>query len=152
MLAQAQRKRDVAVAVEYQRVGDDNSLGVTTEIPVFLYNNQKAAIVQAAAQQRVAEAQLRQAETQAVTDVEKAYQAYLTARQASVIYGRDGLREAERVREIVSFSYGRGEASLFELLDAQRVASQAAVAANQARAAYQLALWQLEQAIGGSLR
>ena len=101
---------------------------------------------------RIAEAQLRQVETQVLTDVEKAYQSYLTAQRALTIYSRDGMHEAARVRQIVSLSYRRGEASLFELLDAQRTASQAAVAANQARANYQLALWQIEQAIGGSLR
>jgi cobalt-zinc-cadmium efflux system outer membrane protein len=151
-LAEAQRKRDVAVGIEYQRVGDDHTVGVTTEIPLFVYNNQKAAIAQAVAQKRIAEAQLRQVETQVLTDVEKAYQSYLTAQRALSIYSRDGMQEAARVRQIVSLSYRRGEASLFELLDAQRTASQAAVAANQARANYQLALWQIEQAIGGSLR
>lgn len=150
-LAEAQLKRDVAIGFEYQHVGDDHSLGVTADIPLFVYNNQKAGIAQATAQKRVAEAQLRQAQTQAVTDVEKAYQAYLTAQQASSIYSRDGMQEASRVRDVIGYAYQRGEASLFELLDAQRTASQAAVAANQAHASYQLALWQIEEAIGGSL-
>jgi len=151
-LAEAQRKRDLAVGVEYQRVGSDHSLGITTDVPLFAYNNQKAAIAQSVAQRHVAEAQVRQIETQVLTDVDKAYVAWQTARQAMDIYGREGVQEATRVRDVISYSYRRGEASLFELLDAQRTASQAALAANQARGAYQLALWQLEQAIGGSLR
>jgi cobalt-zinc-cadmium efflux system outer membrane protein len=150
-LAEAQRKRDLAVGLEYQRVGDDHALGVIAEVPIFAYNNQKAGISQAIAQQHVVEAQLRQVETQVITDVEKAYQSYLTAQQSLTIYGRDGLQEATRVRQIINASFQRGEASLFELLDAQRTYSQAGVAANQARANYQLALWQLEQATGGPL-
>jgi cobalt-zinc-cadmium efflux system outer membrane protein len=151
-LAEAQRKRDVTVGLEYQRSGEDHVAGVTADIPLFVYNNQKAAIAQAVAQKRVAESQLRLAETQALTDLDKAYQAYLTARQALAVYGRDGMAEAARVRDVISYSYRRGEASLFELLDAQRTASQAAVASNQTRFNYQMSLWQIEQAIGGSLR
>jgi outer membrane protein, heavy metal efflux system len=150
-LARAQRTRDIAVGAEYQRVGDDHSVGMIAEFPLFVYNNQKAAIAHAAAQQRAAEAQLRQAETQAITDVEKAYQAYLAAQRSLAIYSGEGLATTEKMRSVMEFSYQRGEASLFELLDAQRTASQAGVAANQARAAYALATWQLEQAIGRPL-
>lgn len=150
-LARAQRTRDVAVGVEYQRVGDDHSVGMIAEFPLFVYNNQKAAIAQAVAQQHAAETQLRQTETQAITDVEKAYQAWLAAQRSLTIYSEDGLATAEKVRKVMEFSYQRGEASLFELLDAQRTASQAAVAANQAHAAYATSIWQLEQAIGSPL-
>lgn len=150
-LAQALRTRDISVGVEYQRVGQDHSVGAVAEFPLFVYNDQKAAASQAGAQQRAAEALLRQVETQALTDVEKAYQAYLAARRALSIYGDEGLATTEKVRNVLEFSYQKGEASLFELLDAQRTASQSAVAANQARAAYALAIWQLEQAIGRQL-
>jgi outer membrane protein, heavy metal efflux system len=150
-LARALRTRDIAVGAEYQRVGSDHSVGVITEFPLFVYNNQKGAIAQASAAQRFAEAQLRQVETQALTDVEKAYQAYLAARRSLSIYGEEGLATTEKMRSVVEFSYQKGEASLFELLDAQRTASQSRVAANQARAAHALAIWQLEQAIGQPL-
>ncbi len=150
-LALAQRTRDISIGAEYQRVGQDHSVGVIAEFPLFVYNDQKAAATQAAAQQRAAEAQLRQAETQALTDVEKAWQAYQAAQRALAIYGDEGLATTEKVRSVLEFSYQKGEASLFELLDAQRTASQSAVAANQARAAYALAIWQLEQAIGSPL-
>lgn len=150
-LAVAQKTRDISLGVEYQRVGQDHSAGVVAEFPLFVYNDQKAAATQAVAQQRAAEAQLRQAETQVLTDVEKAYQAYLAAQKALTIYSEDGLATTEKVRSILEFSYQKGEASLFELLDAQRTAGQSAVAANQAKAAYALAIWQLEQAIGRQL-
>src|SRR5262249_52581984 len=80
-LARSQRTRDVDVAYEYQRVGNDYSAGVVVQFPLFVYNNQRAAIKQAEAQRSAAEAALKQAELQAITDVEKAYQAFLTARQ-----------------------------------------------------------------------
>lgn len=150
-LAEAQRKRDVSVGVEYQRVGNDSALGVIAQVPLFVYNNQKAGIAQATAQQHVVETQLRQAEAQAVTDVEKAWQAYLAARNTTALYSSENLEQVEKLREAIAYSYQRGEASLFELLDAERTARQATVAYNQARAAYQLALWQLEAAAGQPL-
>jgi outer membrane protein, heavy metal efflux system len=41
-LAQAQRRRDLSVGVEYQRVGSDDPVGIVAQVPLFLYYNQKA--------------------------------------------------------------------------------------------------------------
>jgi len=152
LLAQAQRKRDIQVGPEVQRVGDDYTAGVTMQIPLFIYNNQSAAITQAEAQRRAAETLLRQAELQAVTDVEKAYQAYQSARRMLDLYNSQNLASVEKLRNIAGFSFKEGAVSLFELLDAQRTYNQAITAYNQARADYQMSLWQLEQAIGRPLR
>ena len=152
LLARAQRTRDVDVAYEYQRVGDDSSAGVVVQIPLFVYNNYQAAITQANAQRRAAEALLHQAELQAVTDVEKAYQAYQSSRRLLDLYNSQNLAQVEKLRNISSYSYKEGAVSLFELLDAQRTYNQALTAYNQARTDYQISLWQLEQAIGRTLR
>jgi outer membrane protein, heavy metal efflux system len=147
-LALAQRTRDVVVGAEYQRVGNDQAVGMTMQIPLFTYNNQGAVATQAAALERAAEAQLRQAERQALTDIEKAYQTYLAASRALSLYSDTNLKQVEDVRSITAYTYERGAVSLFELLDAERMARQTLVAYNQARAAYQLALFQLEEALG----
>ena len=152
LLAQAQRARDVDIAYEYQRVGDDHSAGVVVQIPLLVYNNYQAAITQANAQRRAAESLLRQAELQAVTDVEKAYQAYQSARRVLELYNSQNLTQVERLRNISTYSYKEGAVSLFELLDAQRTCNQALAAYNQARSDYQMSLWQLEQATGRPLR
>ena len=151
-LARAQRSRDVDVAYEYQRVGDDSTAGVVVQIPLFVYNNYQAAIAQANAQHRTAEALLRQAQLQAVTDVEKAYQAYESSRRLLDLYNSQNLNQIEKLRNISSYSYKEGAVSLFELLDAQRTYNQALTAYNQARTDYQISLWQIEQAIGRPLR
>ena len=150
-LAQAQRVRDVSVGVEYQHVGNDHSAGVVTQIPLFLYNNHITEIAQAEAQQKAAEAQLLQVERQARTDTAKAYESYLAARRSMTLYSSDNLVQVEKLQTIADYSYRSGGTSLLELLDAQRVANQAAVAYNQARFNYQLSLWQIEQAIGRPL-
>ena len=151
-LAQAQRSHDINVATEYQRVGDDDTLGVVTQIPLFLYNNGKAGVEQASALRAAAEAQFHQAEIQVDTDVEKAYQAYLAARRSVALYSDENLRQVQKVRDIVDFSYRNGAATLLELLDAERTVRQAASSYNQARANYQSSLWQLEQAVGRDLQ
>ena len=151
-LAQAQRSRDINVATEYQRVGDDDTLGIVTQIPLFLYNNGKVGVQQAQATRAVAEAQLHQLEVQTDTDVEKAYQSYLAARRSVSLYSGENLKQVQKVRDIVDFSYQHGAATLLELLDAERTVRQATAAYNQARANYQLSIWQLDSAVGRDLQ
>ena len=147
-VADAQRTRDVAVGVEYQRVGNDQAVGATMQIPLFAYNNQRAGISQATALEQAAEAELRQAERQASTDVDKAYEAYLAAGRTLALYNGGNLKQVEDVRSIMTYSYRQSFVTLFELLDAERMERQTLVAYNQARAAYQLALYQVEEAVG----
>jgi cobalt-zinc-cadmium efflux system outer membrane protein len=151
-LAQAQRSHDINVATEYQRVGDDDTLGIVTQIPLFLYNNGKAGIEQAQALRAAAEAQLHQVEVQVDTDVEKAYQAYLASRRSVILYSDENLKQVRKVRDIIEFSYQHGAVTLLELLDAERTVRQAATSYNQARSSYQLSVWQLEQATGRDLQ
>lgn len=151
-LAHAQRSHDLNVATEYQRVGDDDTLGIVTQIPLFLYNNGKAGVEQAQALRTAAEAQFHQVEIQVDTDVEKAYQAYLAAKRSVALYSDQNLKQVQKVRDIVEFSYQHGAVTLLELLDAERTVRQAASSYNQARSSYQLSVWQLEQATGRDLQ
>ncbi len=150
-LARAQRSRDVAVTGEYQRVGEDHTFGALMQIPLFLNNNLKAGITQADAQRKSNEALVQQAERQATTDVDKAYQAYLAAKQTMSLYSSDNLYQVRHLQEVADFTYKQGGTSLFELLETQRSTQQTLIAYNQARAAYQIALWQLEEAVGGPI-
>lgn len=151
-LAQAQRSRDINVATEYQRVGDDDTLGIVTQIPLLLYNKGRAGVEQTLALRAAAEAQLHQTEVQVDTDVEKAYQAYLAAKRLVALYSSENLKQVQKVRDITEFSYQHGAATFLDLLDAERTVRQAATAFNQARGNYQTSLWQLEQAIGRDLQ
>ena len=152
LLAQATKRRDLDISYEYQRVGDDNTLGIVFQFPIFMYNNNQAAIAQADAQHNAAEAQLRAAEFQAITDVEKAFRNYEAARRVLELYNSENLSQVEKLRTISTFSFNEGAASLLELLDAQRTYNQSMVSYNQAMSDYQLSVWQLEQATGQQLR
>ena len=87
-----------------------------------------------------------------MTDVEKAYLAYQSARRILNIYSSSTIERAGRLKTIAAISYREGATSLLELLDAQRAYNQTISLYNQARADYQAALWQLEQAVGRPLR
>ncbi|MFN7922076.1 MAG: TolC family protein [Bryobacteraceae bacterium] len=149
-LAEAARKRDVTVAMEYQRVGTDSAVGAIVSVPIFVFNNQRDAIAQAAAQQRLASLQVRQTRALVEADVEKAYLAVAAARQTLDLYDAGAVERARRIRETVQYSYQRGEASLLDLLDAQRTANQTLSSYNQAKAIYENAYWLLVSSVGGS--
>ena len=151
-LAMAQRTRDVLVGAFYQHIGSDNTVGVNVSFPLHVYDRGYAAISQAAAQQESAISLARAAELQAVTDVEKAYLAYQSARRILDIYSSSTIERAGRLKTIAALSYNEGATGLLELLDAERGYNQTISSYNQARADYQSALWQLEQAIGRPLR
>jgi len=87
-----------------------------------------------------------------LTDVEKAYRAYESARRVMDLYNSENLAQVEKLRTISNISFKEGAASLFEVLDAQRTYNQSMVAYNQAKSDYQLSLWQLEQATARQLR
>jgi cobalt-zinc-cadmium efflux system outer membrane protein len=150
-LAYAQRHRDIDVALEYQRIGGDNTVGATVSFPLFLSHKFEGQINQGLAQVQQANVALDQAKLQAVTDVEKAYQAYQSSRQVLQVYTTEALTKAETSFRIAGVSYRQGATSLLELQDAQRTLNQTRVAANQAFFDYRISLFQLEQASGKSL-
>jgi cobalt-zinc-cadmium efflux system outer membrane protein len=150
-LAYAQRHRDVDVAVEYQRNGGDNTVGATVSFPLFLSHKFEGQITQGLAQVQQAQVAFDQAKLQAITEVEKAYQAYQASQQVRQVYTAEALAKAEASFRIAGVSYRQGATSLLELQDAQRTLNQTRVAANQASFDYRMSLYQLEQATGTSL-
>ena len=150
-LAEAQRKRDITVGVEFQRVGNDNSAGVIANLPLFLYNNQKAGIAQAAALERAANLSVRQTETQIRTDVEKATAYCAISRRNLEIFTQENLEQVRKLRDVARFSFTEGATSLLEFLDAQRTFNTTISAYQDAQADYQGCLWNLEQATGANL-
>ena len=150
-LARAQRHRDIDVALEYQRNGGDNTVGATVSFPLFLSHKFEGQINQGLAQVQQANVAFDQAKLQAITDVEKAYQAYQASRQILQVYTTEALAKAEESFRIAGVSYRQGATSLLELQDAQRTLNQTRVAANQAYFDYRLSLYQLAQATGKSL-
>lgn len=149
-LAEALRTRDVYASVQLQRTGSEYALGAGVSIPLFWFNNQRGFIAQAAAGEKLAGTQVRQAELQVVNDVERSWQAAQSARQAMNLFSTEALERSRGIRSIIAYSYQRGEADLLELLEAQRSANQILTGWNQARASFMNAVWQLQAAVGRS--
>ncbi len=145
-LAQALRTRDVDVAGEYQRNGEENTVGLVVSIPVFLHNNHRGEISQAVAQLEQAKTQLIQTRLQAMTDVDKAYRAYELSQRMLQLYTAETVAKAEESFRIAGVSYKEGATSLLELREAQRTYNQIRVTYNQARFDYRMSLYQLELA------
>jgi cobalt-zinc-cadmium efflux system outer membrane protein len=150
-LAQAQRVRDVTVGGQYARNGSDNTVGVVLSVPLKIGPRVDAGIAQATAAKLQAEAQLRQARTQAVTDVEKAFTAYQVSRDRLRLYAGGVLRNASDVLRTEEVAYREGSKSLLDYLDAQRTYNQTQLDYNQARYDFLMSLYQLELATGTPL-
>jgi cobalt-zinc-cadmium efflux system outer membrane protein len=147
-LARAQRSIDVTVGVEYQRIGSDNTVGVTASLPLPAWNDHQGEISGAEAQLRQARAQLTLALRAAQADQEKAWQGYQSSRRLLAIYSEDTLAKARHALDIAKSAYQQGATGLLELVDAQRTYNQLRVAANQALLSCRLGLAQLSQATG----
>jgi cobalt-zinc-cadmium efflux system outer membrane protein len=147
-LAYALRHRDVDLALEYQRNGGENTVGVVVSVPLFIHNNHQGDINQAMAQLNIANTQLNQVKLQAMTDVDKAFKAYQLSKQMLDVYTAETLLKAQQSFDIAGVSYKEGASSLLELQDAQRTYNQTRVSYNQAHFDYRMSLYQIEAAVG----
>jgi cobalt-zinc-cadmium efflux system outer membrane protein len=150
-LAYALRHRDVDVALEYQRNGGENTVGVVVSVPLFIHNNHQGEINQALAQLSLVNTLLSQVKLQALTDVDKAFKSYQLSRQMLDVYNAETLRKSEESLKIAGVSYKEGASSLLELQDAQRTYNQTRVSYNQAHFDYRMSLFQIEAATGKQL-
>jgi cobalt-zinc-cadmium efflux system outer membrane protein len=150
-LAEAGRKRDVTIGGQYSRTGSDNTVGVVVGVPLLTAPRANAVIAQAAATKAQAEAQLRLVKTQALTDVEKAFTAYMVARDRVRLFTSSALHTASDVRAIEEAAYREGAKSLLDFLDAQRTYNQTLLDYNQARYDFLMSLYQIEFATGAQI-
>lgn len=150
-LAEAQQLRDITVGGQFSRVGGDNTFGVVATIPLGIKKRAELAQGQAQINVRLAESNLRQVQTQALTDVEKAFTAYMTSRSRLRLFTNQALIKANDVREIEEISYRDGAKGLLDYLDAQRVYNQTMIDYNQSRFDFLSSLTQLEAAVGTKL-
>ena len=150
-LAQAMQMRDITVGVQYMRSGSDNAVGAVATIPLYAKKRVELAQTQAQINIKIAESQLRQVQTQGLTDVEKAFTAYMISRERLRLFTDKSLITALDVRRIEEISYRDGVKGLLDYLDAQHIYNQTLTDYNQSRYDYLLSLTQMESAIGTKL-
>ena len=97
---------------------------------------------------RQSEQRLRALRASIEADIRQALDRFTTARTLLERLQRDQAGEASQVRDIVVYAYGRGEASLVELLDARRAFNDATRAWLEARAEFARAHYLIDAVLG----
>jgi cobalt-zinc-cadmium efflux system outer membrane protein len=118
--------------------------GFRFEIPLPLLNRNQGEIERARQEREQAAARVRALEQQIRAEAASAWEQHLTARQLLESIEKEMIAQAVRVRDIIQFSYRRGEASFIDLLDAQRTLSEAMRGYNEARVEYARTLYLLD--------
>ena len=135
-LQQHQRIPDVTASVQYERnpPTQTNTVGVGISLPLPLWQHYNGEILGAKAARSVAQAQLDQARIQAAADVAAARVAYEEAAQRAERYRTSLVPRSAEVVKSMTYAFGRGGATLIDLLEAERNDNAIRVAAVQARA------------------
>jgi cobalt-zinc-cadmium efflux system outer membrane protein len=125
------------------------SVGIGLSIP--LWNRNRGTILAATSRQTAASAEVRALTLQMETALEQAKAAYRRALGAIRLHEEGWTESARRSLEIVTFSFENGEASLLDVLDAQRSYLSVGLAEAESWAALALARAEIERMIAGPL-
>lgn len=153
----AQGKVDYSVGGAYNRqlnVGPGrrgDSLGVFLSVPLPVFNRNQGEIERARQEQSQIEARIHRLEQEIASEVTNAYEQFRTARTLLETIETEMLEQSKRVREVIEFSYRRGEATFVELLDAQRTLNETMQGFNEARAEYARSLFVVDSITGKGL-
>jgi cobalt-zinc-cadmium efflux system outer membrane protein len=151
-LQTAQARVDWVVGSEYRRQqgvnAKGNMLGVffSAELPVFRRN--QGEIERARQELSQSESRLRALEAEVSAEVQSAYDNWKASRDLLADIEKRMLEEARQVRDVIEYSYRRGEATLLELLDAQRAFNETRRALNETRAEHARSLYLLDAVTG----
>ncbi len=142
---------DVTISGSYQRVaGAEEILGGLT-IPLPLWNLRQGEIAKAKGVQYQAEAHLQQAQNQLRKGITEQVQISKTASAQIQTFEQGLLKQAKEAVRIARISFKFGEASLLDVLDAQRVLWHTFQGYAQARFELAVALTELERLVGKEL-
>jgi outer membrane protein, heavy metal efflux system len=148
----AQGKVDYVIGAEYRRqqglAGTGNSLGFFFSAPLPLFNRNQGEIARAGRERLQIEARTRALEAEMRGELDAAWQSYDTARSLLTRIEGEMLDKARRVLASMEYSYRAGEASLIELLDAQRAFNDTMQGYNEARAEYARGLYLIDSVTG----
>ncbi|WP_031500342.1 TolC family protein [Bryobacter aggregatus] len=144
----ANGKIDYTVGAEARRqdgyAGRGNSMAVFLTMPLPVFNRNQGEIARASREGDQTKFRVDAMANRIQSEVRMAWQQYESATALLNRIEGDMLKRAEEVRKTTDYSYRRGEASLVELLDAQRAFNDTRQSYNEMRGAYARALYQLE--------
>jgi len=155
-LAFGNRAKDWTWSTDYtfQSIGPTapgNAIGfsLSFDLPIHDRNQGEIARSQVAARQAV-EAE-SSTEVSVRTDVVNAYYGLQTSEQIVSLYESGYLEQATQSRDITTYAYGRGAATVLDVLDAERSYRATQLGYRQAIAAYMTAAEQVNQAVGAQV-
>lgn len=128
--------------------GRSRTLSVSVSVPLPLSRLDRGDLLQAEAAVTQAMLGLEQARNRAEADVRSARFRFLAARENLERYREGVLRDAQRVLEGLRLSYRQGQASLLELLSAQRSADEAWLGSLEAETDLAKATVELQLSLG----
>ncbi|MFB3829417.1 MAG: TolC family protein [Bryobacteraceae bacterium] len=147
----ARSKPDLTLGADYIRQqvnAKANSLSFEIGIALPLFDRNQGEIARAAVEERQAELRVRALQAAIAGEAETAWRQLATARDLLDSIESRMLQQARDVREITQFSYRRQEATLLEMLDAQRAFNETMQAYNEARAEYARSLYLVDSIAG----
>ena len=148
-LAHANAWWDVTPQLQYQRIGDDNTIGVGVSIPIRIFDRNQGEIARTRAEIDRADTLREVARAQVMADVDTAVSALTIQRERVTLLRGTYLPKAQQARDTVEFAYRRGGVSLLDFLDAQRTYRETSLEQLRALGNYWGAVYQLEAAVGG---
>lgn len=147
-LQQSMGRMDFTLGTEFRRQqglnGKNNSLGFFASTPLPVFDRNQGEVARARIEVNLATRRVEALRASIANEVHEAYDQYQTARALLEQIENRMLTDAREVRSITEYAYQRGEASLVELLDAQRafnetMESHAGAQAECARSLYLIA-------------
>ena len=149
-LAFGNRAKDWTWATDYTWQGY-NAVGFSLSFDLPIHDRNQGEI--ARSQAAVRQAAETEASTQVgvETDVVNAYYGLQTSEQIVSLYESGYLDQATQSRDITTYAFGRGAATVLDVLDAERSYRSTQLGYRQAIAAYMIAAEQVNQAVGAQV-
>ncbi len=147
-LAWANGSADPILGLEYQRTQPDNTMGVTLQIPLRIFDRNQGEKQRTGLEIRRTEKLREGFVTTAFHDIDSSYTTLDSTRAILRSYRDRYIPQSERVRETVSFAYKNGGASLLDFLDAQKSYRDTQLAYRNLIGGYLMAVNQLNLAVG----
>lgn len=152
-LAFGNRAKDWTWGTDYtfQSIGPNapgNAVGFSLSFDLPIHDRNQGEIARSQAAERQAVETESSTEVGVRTDVVNAYYGLQTNEQIVSLYESGYLDQATQSRDITTYAYGRGAATVLDVLDAERSYRATQLGYRQAIAAYMIAAEQVNQAVG----
>jgi cobalt-zinc-cadmium efflux system outer membrane protein len=155
-LAFSNRAKDWTWATDYtyQSIGPNgtgNAVGFSLSFDLPIHDRNQGEIARSQAGVRQAIETEASSEVGVQTDVVNAYYGLQTNEQIVSLYESGYLNQATQSRDITTYAYRRGAATVLDVLDAERSYRATQLGYRQAIAAYMTAAEQVNQAVGAQV-